>query len=671
MRQHYRLGSWRIANDAINWRRFFDINELAALRMEHSPAFEDTHALIFRLYAEGMIDGLRVDHVDGLSDPAGYCRELRQRLEALTAQRAASAPRERPYIVVEKILLRDETLPTEWSVDGTSGYDFMNDVSAVLHDAGAEATLGALWRSISGHSVDFATEEQAARREIIARSFSAQLEACAASFHRLSDLEGAELPRAAVRRALIELLAHFPVYRTYATDRERPASDRPFLAAAVAGAKTTCLPADRIVVERLAIWLGERASNQETAKIQKRAITQFQQLSAPIAAKAVEDTAFYRHGRLLSRNDVGFEADVLGIEATQFNARVLRRQGDFPHAMLATATHDHKRGEDVRARLAVLSERAEEWASVLPRWVEQCRTLPGNSSMPHAGDIAMLLQTIVGAWPLDLDATDQEGRCAFAERLARWQEKALREAKLATDWAVPNETYETAARRLTMSLVVDSALPELLNDMVAFAAVNGLAQALLKLTVPGVPDFYQGTEFWDFSLVDPDNRRPVDFAARIAGLDGAALETLVPQWRDGHIKQALMARTLALRRASPALFAEGSYEPLDVHGAFPDRVVAFARRLDDQVIVAIVPRIASPLLCNEHGILFDAAAWRDTSIATDGRGLSNLFAASAPADDPIMVGRLLSQFPVALLIAPGLAKALHTEVNAAVHTASR
>ena len=216
-RQHYRLASWRIANDAINWRRFFDINELAALRMEHPPAFEDLHALIFRLYAEGLIDGVRVDHVDGLSDPASYCRQLRARLEALTIERPTSAPREPPYLVVEKILLRDETLPTDWSCDGTSGYDFMNDVSAVQHDAGAAATLSALWESVSGRSADFAVEEYAARREIIARSFSAQLEACVASFHRLSDLEGTELTRAALRRALIELLAHFPIYRTYAT----------------------------------------------------------------------------------------------------------------------------------------------------------------------------------------------------------------------------------------------------------------------------------------------------------------------------------------------------------------------------------------------------------------------------------------------------------------------
>ncbi|HWP14896.1 MAG TPA: malto-oligosyltrehalose synthase [Xanthobacteraceae bacterium] len=676
-RQHYRLASWRTANDAINWRRFFDINELAAIRMEHEPAFEESHALIFRLYAEGLIDGVRVDHVDGLSDPAGYCRKLRERFEALTAGRPASAPRERPYIVVEKILLRDETLPVDWGVDGTSGYDFMNDVSAVGHDPAANVTLDTLWTSVSGRSPDFTIEEYAARREITSRSFPAQLEACVASFHRLSDLEGAELTHASLRRALIEILAHFPVYRTYATATQRPVHDRPFLETALAGAQSTCFPADRTIAEKLAAWLAERAGDPEAARIQHRAITQFQQLSAPIAAKAVEDTAFYRYGRLLSRNDVGFEADMLGLDAAQFHARVLRRQADFPHAMLATATHDHKRGEEVRARLAVLSEKATEWAKLLPAWIERCRSLCQFATPSHS-DIAMLLQTIVGAWPLELSADDSEGRRGFGERLVRWQEKALREAKLATDWTVPDDEYESAARQLTLSLVAENASPDLLNDIVAFArrisaagAVNGLAQTLLKLTVPGVPDFYQGTEFWDFSLVDPDNRSPVDFSARVAALDPAPLETQVSQWRNGHIKQALIARILAVRRACPALFADGSYEPLNVRGAFADRVIAFARRLHDEVVVGIAPRIASQLLHSENEIVFDARAWRDTSVAFDRSDLTNLFVSGVSTRGAIMIGELFKNFPAALLVSSGISKALATCENAAAHTILR
>jgi (1->4)-alpha-D-glucan 1-alpha-D-glucosylmutase len=662
-RQHYRLAWWRIANDEINWRRFFDINELAGLRMEYPAAFEDVHGLIFRLYAEGLIDGVRVDHIDGLSDPASYCRMLRERLEALTPQRPANVPRDRPYIVVEKILLRGEKLPTSWQTDGTSGYDFMNDVSAVQHDARGEAPLTALWQSISCRSGDFEPEEQSARREIIARSFSAQLESCTASFHRLARAEGTELSRASLRRALVELLAHFPIYRTYGTPAERPTRDRPFLEAAVAGAKSTCLSVDRVVIDRLAAWLGTRDENADIAKLQDRAVTQFQQLSAPIAAKAVEDTAFYRYGRLLSRNDVGFDATQLGASAAGFHEAVLRRQSEFPHAMLATATHDHKRGEDVRGRLAVLSEYADEWADAVLRWIEQLRPLRRNGEgalLPHTSDIAMLLQMIVGAWPLDLHVSDASARKAFGERLAQWQEKALREAKLETDWAVPNEPYETAARELLVSLVEHNVLPTLLNDIVAFAnkisaagAVNGLAQTLLKLTAPGVPDIYQGTEFWDFSLVDPDNRRPVDFAARIAGIQSfTPLADLMNNWRDGRIKQHVIARTLAFRGAHPTLFSDGSYQPLEVRGEHAERIVAFARQHGSDVAVTIVPRIASRLLRTTNEIAFDAGKWADTIVVgVPAQVRINVLTGKPVAreGDVIPVSSILDEMPLAFL----------------------
>jgi (1->4)-alpha-D-glucan 1-alpha-D-glucosylmutase len=661
--QHYRLAWWRIANDEINWRRFFDINELAGLRMEHPAAFEDVHALIFRLYAEGLIDGVRVDHIDGLSDPASYCRALRARLDALTSQRPATVPRDRPYIVVEKILLRGETLPTSWQTDGTSGYDFMNDVNAVQHDARGEAPLTALWQSISGRSGDFEIEEQLARREIMARSFSAQLESCTASFHRLARAEGSEFSRASLRRALVELLAHFPIYRTYGTSAERPTRDHPFLEMAVAGAKSTCLSVDRIVIDRLAGWLGTGSEKPEIAKLLDRAVTRFQQLSAPIAAKAVEDTAFYRYGRLLSRNDVGFDASRLSASADDFHESVLRREAEFPHAMLATATHDHKRGEDVRARLAVLSEYAGEWAEAVPRWIEQLRPLRRDvdgALLPRASDIAMLLQMIVGAWPLDLTVGDDSARKTFAERLAQWQEKALREAKLVTDWAVPNEPYETAARDLLVSLIERDALPTLLNDVVAFAdkisaagAVNGLAQTLLKLTVPGVPDIYQGTEFWDFSLVDPDNRRPVDFASRTAGLQNSnPIADLMSNWRDGRIKQHVIVRTLAFRGAHPALFSDGNYQPLEVRGERAEHIVAFARQHGSDIAVTVVPRIASSLLRTTNEIAFDAGKWTDTVVVgVPRRARVNVLTGRsvAPADDVIPVSSIFGELPVALL----------------------
>jgi (1->4)-alpha-D-glucan 1-alpha-D-glucosylmutase len=658
-RQHYRLAWWRVANDEINFRRFFDINELAGLRMEHADAFEDTHALVFRLYAEGVIDGVRVDHIDGLADPAAYCRTLRQRLDTLTSKRPPSAPGGRPYIVVEKILLRDETLPQTWECDGASGYDFMNQVSAVQHDAAGAGTLNALWELISGRSSDFAVEEETARREIIARSFSAQLEACTRSFHRLALAEGNETTRAALRRALIELLGHFPVYRTYATPSERPEGDRRFLQAAVAAAKQICLSTDRDIVDRLHGWLGQRSDRAEVAEIQDGTVTQFQQLSAPIAAKSVEDTAFYRYGRLLSRNDVGFDATRFSDSVADFHANMERRRATFPHAMLATATHDHKRGEDVRARLAVLSEYATEWAEALPRWRTQCVSLaPGM----RAADIAILLQMIVGAWPLDLTVADEQGRHAFADRLAQWQDKALREAKLVTDWSVPNEPYEHAARELVMALVARNECPALVDEIVAFVeriapagAVNGLAQTLLKLTAPGVPDIYQGTERWDFSLVDPDNRRPVDFALRAEALPDS-IDTLIANWRDGRIKQMLIARALAVRKKHPELFTDGGYVPLTVTGEHTDRVIAFARRVGSAIAITIVPRTASRLL--QRGITFGSAEWVNTAVTLRPHtALVDVFSGVQvdAAELCTSIAKLFHKLPFALLVSQELA----------------
>jgi (1->4)-alpha-D-glucan 1-alpha-D-glucosylmutase len=665
--QNYRLASWRVANDEINWRRFFDINELAGLRMENPEAFEDVHALVFRLYAEGLIDGVRVDHVDGLSDPAAYCQALRRRLKQLAPQRPSSVPHDRPYIVVEKILLRGETLPLAWRCDGTSGYDFMEDVSAVQHDPAAESVLAETWAAISGRAADFEPEEHAARREIIARSFTAQLESCARAFHALAQQQAlGDLSRAAIRRALVELLVHFPIYRSYGTAKERPASDKPFLRRAFAGARETALSSDYDALDQLQGWLTTLVSDPALIGPQDTAVTRFQQLSAPIAAKAVEDTAAYRYGRLLSRNDVGFDIARLGIDTAEFHARSARRHRDYPNAMLATATHDHKRGEDVRARLAVISEIPDEWARVLPGWIARIGRLRrriDDTTMPSAADIAMLLQMIVGAWPLDLSINDDEGRAAFAQRLAGWQQKALREAKLVTDWTSPNEAYESAARELLIALVERRELPDLPDDIAAFiqrispaGAVNGLAQVLLKLTVPGVPDLYQGTDYWDFSLVDPDNRRPVDFAARSASLGSTEMDAALADWRDGHIKQAVIAQTLALRREHPRLFAEGSYEPIEVTGAVANHVVAFARRLDSDIAIMVVPRLAHELLGEGDRITFDPTAWKDAALTLDHVWpvvWRNIFCGETirAAQQQIEVKSILGRSPVALLIA--------------------
>ena len=631
-RQHYRLVWWRSASDRINWRRFFDINELVSLRMEEPEAFEAVHALPLRLYAEGLVQGLRIDHVDGLSDPAAYLRKLRQRLGP------------QGWLVVEKILMHGERLPVDWACDGTTGYDFMNEVNALQHDASGEARLAEAWSRLSGRPADFATEERQARLEIVARSFAAQLDRCAAAF-----AEG-ELGQPTARRVLRELLAHFPVYRTYATDGPLSDADRAVLQRAAAGARRTCLATDRWAIDPLL------RSFEDPRKA--RAVGRFQQVSAPVAARSVEDTAFYRYGRLLSRNDVGFDPETFALSADAFHQRVLARAASHPHALLATATHDHKRGEDVRARLAVLSEIADEWAALQARWVSELAALCRRGA-PAAGDLALLLQTIVGAWPLDLALDDREGRGAFAERLAAWQQKALREAKLQSDWLAVDEAYEEAARGVVMGLLAAEA-PPLLRQISAFVdriapagALNGLAQCLLRLSVPGVPDLYQGTELWDFSLVDPDNRRPVDFARREAALGEHPLPTLAADWRDGRLKQALIACLLAERRRRPGLFADGSYAPVAVAGAGARSVISFVRRHEQDWMLVVAPRLPCRLLQGNDTILVRSQAWADTALRLElpRCRLSNVLTGESIEleDGRLPLVRLCSVLPFALL----------------------
>jgi malto-oligosyltrehalose synthase len=664
-RQHYRLAWWRVANDEINWRRFFDINELIGVRIELDDVFEATHATVLQLYAEGLIDGVRVDHIDGLSHPGDYGRKLRARLAALESLRPPEAPSGPAYIVVEKILGPDEHLRGDWGCDGSSGYDFMDQVSALLHDGDAEAPLAALWARVSGRSPSFAVEAQASRREILDRSFTAQINGTARAFHRLARASGSDVSRAAIRRALGEILAQFPVYRLYTAPGRRTEEDLRFLRRAIEGAVATCLPGDRHVVDLLGRWLAGETTPAGAETLHARALTSFHQLSTPVAAKAVEDTAFYRYGAALSRIDVGFDPARFAATPADFHLAAQARREHFPLSMLATATHDHKRGEDVRARLAVLSEIPGEWTASLERWLAQsaplCETV-GGVPAPHPRDIALLFQTVVGAWPPDLALDDAAGCKQFAERLAGWQHKALREAKLATDWTAPDEAYESAARGFLMRLFAGEA--RLLPDIARFAhrigpagAANGLVQTLLKLTSPGVPDIYQGTDYWDLSLVDPDNRLPVDFAARMHSLGASSLDELTTNWRDGRIKQAVIARVLSFRRAAPRLFAEGSYEPIKVDGPLAHHVVAFARTLEDIIAITVVCRLTFGLLADD-GLSIQRAPWNGTRLRLPEKfrsaQLRDVVSGTQLVRPPVDVAAIVERSPVALLVSERL-----------------
>lgn len=603
-RQNYRLAWWRTAGDAINWRRFFDITELAGLRIEDPAVFEAVHALPIRLYREGLIDGLRVDHVDGLANPADYGRRLRRALQD-------AAPDRTPWLVVEKILGANEALASDWGVDGATGYEVMNEISAVQHDAQGAAPLGRLWRELSGRSDAFADEEHAARREILTRDFAIQLDGAALAFHRLAqnDIVTRDLPLPTLRRALVALITQFQRYRTYAT----AAGQVPTEALALA---TAAEPVCGAALEQIGRWL----QGQGPAEPRAEAIRRFEQLSAPVAAKAVEDTAFYRFGRLLSRNDVGFDPGRFATTPEAFLKIAAERGQAFPHSLLTTATHDHKRGEDVRARLAVLSHVPDAWAERARAW-QNAR--PAASVAP--GDAYILHQMIVGAWPLDLSPQDASAMKAFADRLAEWQRKALREAKLRTSWTVPDERYEAACERYLRHLLTgtDAAFRADCAAFVEEIAPAGVAFSLiqtgLRLTLPGVPDQFQGTEFWDFSLVDPDNRRPVDYAARQAALrrdpDSIA-------WRDGASKLALIKRLLGLRREHPDLFA-APLRAVAVTGPRASQAVIFERASAQRrlLVVAAVGCVKACLAARAP--LIGADWWGDTALP-DGRRVADL-----------------------------------------------
>jgi malto-oligosyltrehalose synthase len=459
------------------------------------------------------------------------------------------------------------------------------------------------------------------------------------------------------------LLAHFPVYRLYGEQHKRSASDDAAWQRAMVAAKADSPPALHPVLDRIDAWPGGHTPPADYEALYRAAFTRYQQLSAPVAAKAVEDTAFYRYGRLLSRNDVGFDAELLGIDAEIFHAACGARAAEFPQALLATATHDHKRGEDVRSRLAVLSEIPSEWEIAITRWRQQ--NLPHRQkSAPalfSAGDEAILYQMIVGAWPNELLPTDRIGCDAFAARLAAWQEKALREAKLRTDWTMPNLAYEAAAQEFLKAILGEGS--HFVSEAANFArrigpagAVNGLSQTLLKLTAPGIPDFFQGTEFWDFSLVDPDNRRPVDFDARIRALsDAAEPQMLAGQWRDGRVKQAVIARALGARKTAPMVFTHGAYTPIRATGPGAHHVVAFLRSHKAQHFVVVVPRLPGRLLEGNDSIVIPPDRWTDTRLnlpaSVTGASLRDVLTGAVITGEnaTVPVQSILGSFPIAML----------------------
>lgn len=597
-RQHYRLAHWRVSAAEINYRRFFDIDDLVAVRVEDPAVFDATHGRILAAVAAGQVQGLRIDHIDGLADPAGYLARLRQAVDAVRPAGSSFA------IWVEKILAEGEDLPAGWPVEGTTGYEVANAIHALQVDPAAAGPIRAAYARLTGDQGSMADTIRSCRRAVIEGNLAAPFEALVDAVDRqaYAGWEERDLTRADLRQALATVIEHLQAYRGY------PGEGGSFgLDAAIAQARET-MPGPAL--DFVAKLVSGRIPGDEATLILQR----FQQLTGAVAAKAVEDTAFYRHLPLVSLNEVGGWPERFGVEPDDFHAAFARRRQLSPDALSALSTHDHKRGADVRARLAALTELAPEWQSGLVAWSALLEPYRGGSDdrpVPSRRHEHLFLQTVLGTWPAGGPDKD------YADRIAAYLLKAAREGKDETGWTDPDQAYEAGLERFVRAALdpagpFAAAIGPFAERVARIGAVNGLAQLALQMTLPGVPDLYQGTEEWDLSLVDPDNRRPVDWNRLARRLDAAAEADpaeLAAAWPDGRIKQWLAARLLRLRRDDPELFARGDYAPVPVQGPAAAHVVAWRRSLDDRHLVVAVPRLVAGQLNGALGLTgFDGTA---------------------------------------------------------------
>jgi malto-oligosyltrehalose synthase len=605
--QHYRLGYWRAAKPRVNYRRFFVIDELVGVRVEDPPVFALTHSLPLRLVSEGTVQALRIDHVDGLADPAAYLRELQA--AAMAGNDARDQP-VTPYVVVEKILGEDEPLPEHWACAGTSGYDFMRDVNAVLVDTGNAEALTAVYEGFTGRSTSPLEVADQCRRAIVQGPLAGQLRGAAALLHESSSATARNIDLDSFARALQALLACIDVYRTYHTAGALdPEAER-----VIEGARSRALlnGADEQALDFVASLLSRPPVEAIPA------IERLQQLMPTVQAKGIEDMACYRYARLLALSEVGSAFGRFGIDVDTFHMRNQARHDHWPATMLATATHDHKRGEDARARLDVLSELPSEWADCLERWSRM--TAGCRPRLIDRQDEYVLHQVLLGAWPSRSE--DPVVDAEFVVRVQDYLVKFAREAAERTSWAAPDRPYEDALRQFASAVLDPAQSAPFLADRQAFqlrisqlGAINSLGQTLLKVASPGVPDVYQGTELWDLSLVDPDNRRPVDYAGREAVLEGLLAGSAPPMlssWQDGAVKMHVLASALRLRRASHPFLIDADYVPLRATGDGPDHVLAFGRALrGHSPVIAAAARLPATL-CGPQGSW--EPHWRATAL---------------------------------------------------------
>lgn len=657
--QFYRLSSWKVGAEEINYRRFFTVNELISVKVEAIKVFHKTHALIEQWIKDGKVTGLRVDHIDGLYHPAEYLERLREKAGDI-------------YIAVEKILDLNEQMPPEWRTQGTSGYEFLNYLNGVFCQSQNESALQTVYTRFTGIYASY--DELAAKNKhlIIEKNLGGDVDNLAQRLKSLSGQtrQGIDFTAHGLKRSLNEVLALFPVYRTYVASTQVSEADQGYIQAAIAQA-TEQIP--RLVnelnyIEKILLRQDEERLTDSQKEERLHFVMRFQQLTGPLMAKGVEDTTLYIYNRLLSLNEVGGNPSRFGISLNQFHDFNREKCDRWLHSMNASATHDTKRGEDVRARLNVLSEMPSEWEEQVQSWAkinrDKKQKIKGKS-IPDLNDEYFLYQTLVGAFPFD-QADDME----FRDRIKDYIIKAIREAKVHTAWLEPDSTYESASLDFIDKLLDFETENEFLQtfhpfqkQIADYGIFNSLSQVLLKNTTPGVPDLYQGCELWDFSLVDPDNRRPVDYARRQAYLQDiqsginsdclSLMKDLLGGKEDGRVKLFLTHQVLHARHKYQPLFQQGDYQPLEVLGVWANHIIAFARTFKGQVAIAIVPRFLTNII-EPNQLPLGESIWQDTHINLSPimpTNWINVITAQSLSDKTaIKVGDALKHFPVALLI---------------------
>lgn len=693
--QHYRLAYWRVAAEEINYRRFFQINDLAGIRVEMPEVFEAIHRSVFQWIDEGRVHGLRIDHVDGLFDPRQYLERLQQRFRQGRTATSAEAEPARLYVVVEKILAQHESLPADWPIAGTTGYDYLNTVNGLFVNPEAEAALSQCYQNFVGTVPPFDETAYSGRKLAMEQELASELRVLANEINHLTESNWftRDFTLVGLRQALREIVACFPVYRTYIDWHGVRAADHRDLDWAVAHGRRRSDRSDLSVFDFLLSLLTTDIGGGRTPALNRREVRRlamkFQQYTGAVMAKGVEDTAFYRYNRLISLNEVGGEPTRFGTTTGAFHRSQQSAARHWPHAMLSTATHDTKRGEDVRARINALSELEKEWAEGVHRWSTQNRrhrSDVNDAPAPSENDEYLFYQTLVGAWPPAFTGTGEFDTAAMDElrhRMSDFMLKATREAKVHSSWINQDSAYEHALTAFVERALDVRGRNPFVEAFSVFArrvarigVINSLAQTTLKLTSPGVPDVYQGCELWDLSLVDPDNRRPVDFGERTEklralrqdwrkGIDAAWLAGLLANWPSGRVKLFVTWRLLEARRAVPALFEGGSYRPIATEGERADNLCAFQRTHDQSALLVIVPRLVAPWTALPDCWPIGPTPWQGTDVLMPEGGTAGNWhsvftgkplAPGTGSDDGsvrVAAARLLSTFPIGVWIRSG------------------